>query len=337
MSGATPTDGVNAAISFRGVGKCFGDEWVLRNIDMDIEPGTIVGLIGPSGCGKTTTVRLATGFYHPDEGEVDVLGASPSTLSTAERTELGYLPQHPVLFDDLSLRDNLHFHSSLNGVPLRRKKRLDALLELVDLADDDRKLVSAASGGMQRRLALAATLVHEPKILMLDEPTAGIDPILRRKFWDHFRTLRDGGTTLVISTQFVGEAADCDVVAMLAAGRVAAIGTPQELFLRAHGGRPFDVSFAGDVRSESIRELRTVDAVVHAHRVDDRTVRITSAGEAGDVQQLCTDALPTYEIESIAAVPPDWDDVFIALVDGRTPEPDSPDADSTTSTDEPDE
>ncbi|WP_051062733.1 ABC transporter ATP-binding protein [Ilumatobacter nonamiensis] len=303
------------AISFHDVGKRFGDDWVLRNIELRVDPGTIVGLIGPSGCGKTTSVRLATGFYRPDEGELEVLGSAPSMLSTGDRTELGYLPQHPVLFDDLSLRDNLHFHSSLNGVPFRRKRRLDELLDLVELSDDDHKLVSESSGGMQRRLALAATLVHRPKILMLDEPTAGIDPILRRRFWEHFRSLRDDGVTLVISTQFVGEAADCDVVAMLAAGRVAAIGTPDELFLRAHGGQPFDVSFTDDVRAEAIRELRDHDAVVSAERIGDRVVRITTNVDAEELQRVCSAVLPSCEVASTAAVPPDWDEVFIALVD----------------------
>lgn len=315
------------AISFRGVGKCFGDDWVLRDIDLEVAPGTILGLIGPSGCGKTTTVRLATGFYRPDEGELEVLGSAPSSLSTGQRTELGYLPQHPVLFDDLSLRDNLHFHASLNGVPFRRKQRLDELLDLVDLSEHDRKLVSEASGGMQRRLALAATLVHEPKMLMLDEPTAGIDPILRRRFWEHFRSLRDEDTTLVISTQFVGEAADCDVVAMLAAGRVAATGTPNELFLRAHGGQPFDVSFTSDIRAESIREFRDVDGVVSAERTGDHAIRVTTNCDADELQRLCTERLSAYEVASISSVAPDWDEVFIALVDERDSEPDRSTAD----------
>lgn len=309
--------GEGSAISFRDVGKRFDDTWVLEDIDIEISPGTIFGLIGPSGCGKTTTVRLATGFYRPDAGEVEILGSAPSRLSKRERTELGYLPQHAVLFDDLSLRDNLNFHASLNGVPFRRGKRLDELMELVDLEGEDKKLVRAASGGMQRRVALAATLLHDPQILMLDEPTAGIDPILRRRFWDHFRSLRDDGTTLVVSTQYVGEAADCDVVAMLAGGRVAAIGSPKELFHRAHGGALIDVDFKSDVRAEAVRELASTDGIAAAERIEYRTVRITSDLDDTEARRLCEERVPSNEVSSLTVVPPDWDEVFINLVEGQ--------------------
>lgn len=319
------------AIVFRDAGKRFGDTWVLEHIDIELPPGTILGLIGPSGCGKTTTVRLATGFYRPDAGEVETLGTNPSELSKSERTELGYLPQHAVLFDDLSLRDNLNFHASLNGVPFRRGKRLDDLLELVELEGQDGKLVRAASGGMQRRLALAATLVHDPRLLMLDEPTAGIDPILRRKFWEHFRSLRDSGTTLVISTQYVGEAADCDVVAMLAEGHVVAFDTPKELFRQAHGGALFDVDFTSDVRAEAVRKLDATEDFVDAIRIEDRTVRITSNLDDAEVQRICAERLTDYEVSSLTLVPPDWDEVFIRLVDahGTDDEPSGDDEDQT--------
>ncbi len=229
-----------SAIVFQRAGKRFGDSWVLEDIDLEVAPGTIVGLIGPSGSGKTTTVRLANGVYRSDSGEVRLLGTDPSKFSALERRRIGYLPQHPVLFDELSLWENLNYHASLNGVPFRRRARLAELLDLVELTDDRRKLVRESSGGMRRRLALAASMVHRPAVLMLDEPTAGIDPILRRRFWAHFRELRDAGTTLVISTQYVNEAADCDSVAMLAQGRVAAYGTPEQLKTRAFGERPDD-------------------------------------------------------------------------------------------------
>ncbi len=228
------------SITFDGAGKRFGDTWVLEDIEMHVPAGTIVGLIGPSGSGKTTIVRLANGVYRSDSGSVRLLGADPAEFTAFQRRQIGYLPQHPVLFDELSLWENLNYHASLNGVRFRRRARLTELLDLVELGDDRRKLVREASGGMQRRLALAAAMVHRPAVLMLDEPTAGIDPILRRRFWEHFRELRDAGTTLVISTQYVNEAADCDSVGMLARGRVAAFGTPGELKEQAFGERPAD-------------------------------------------------------------------------------------------------
>lgn len=309
-----PTTETDRAIEFDAVGKKFDDTWVLEDLDFYVAPSTIMGLIGPSGCGKTTTVRLATGYHRPDAGNVEILGSSPSDLDGSRRADIGYLPQHPVLFDDMSLRDNLNFHASLNGVRFRRKHRLQELLELVDLDGDERKLVSESSGGMQRRLALAGALVHDPSILMLDEPTAGIDPILRRRFWEHFRTLRDAGQTLVISTQFVSEASNCDVVAMLAHGRIAAIGAPLELLKRARGGRLVDVEFDQELRYEFVQRLREQPSVVSVVRDKERNIEMTIDPEGPSASEIIENVEPGIHPTSVSERAPDWDEVFIALV-----------------------
>src|SRR5690606_16052189 len=199
---------------------------VVEELDLTVPRGTIFGLIGPSGCGKTTTIRMANGVYRPDAGQVSLFGKAPTRLTARERSAIGYLPQQPALFPELSLKENLNFHAAINGVRYRRRQRLQEMLELVDLAGEEHKLVSASSGGMRRRLALAATLVHRPAMLVLDEPTAGIDPILRRRFWEHFRTLAAAGHTLVVTTQCIGEAAACDPAGLLAEGGVAATRSP---------------------------------------------------------------------------------------------------------------
>ena len=318
-------------ITFTDVGKKFDDTWVLEELNFALPPATILGLIGPSGCGKTTTVRIATGFHRPDAGDVTILGTEPADLDGVQRTQIGYLPQHPVLFETLSLRDNLSFHASLNGVRFRRKERLAELLDLVDLTGDERKLVSEASGGMKRRLALAGTLVHDPAVLMLDEPTAGIDPILRRRFWEHFRSLRDAGTALVISTQFVDEAANCDVVAMLAHGRIAAFGSPHELIERARGGILFDVEFDEDLRYEFVRSLRADPNVTQVVRDSDRTLAITLSSDGPTVVELCESIDPQLRPTVTSERPPDWDEVFIALVgDDASEDVDSSELDEAT-------
>ena len=301
-------------ITFSDVGKKFDDTWVLEDLTFALPPATILGLIGPSGCGKTTTVRIATGFHRPDAGRVTILGTEPADLNGVQRTRIGYLPQHPVLFDALSLRDNLSFHASLNGVRFARKERLAELMELVDLTGDERKLVGEASGGMKRRLALAGALVHDPAVLMLDEPTAGIDPILRRRFWEHFRSLRDSGTSLVISTQFVDEASNCDVVAMLAHGRIAAMGTPDELLERARGGKLFDIEFDQDLRYEYVRRVREHPSVAGVVRDGDRTLAVTIRADGPNVVELCEAVDPELRPTAISERPPDWDEVFISLV-----------------------
>jgi ABC-2 type transport system ATP-binding protein len=232
----------------------------VRDLDLEIQTGTIVGLIGPSGCGKTTTVRLLTGLYAPTAGEAWVDGTPATELSHARRARIGYLPQIPALFPELSMWENLSFHASMYGMRLRRKRRLRQLLEWVELTDDRDKRVSAASGGMQRRLALAAAFVHDPSLVFLDEPTAGIDPILRAKFWDQFQELREAGRTLIVTTQYVGEAAECDLVGVLSDGELVMLDTPANLLRAAYGGDVLDVEL--ERVTTDLDVLRDVEGVV---------------------------------------------------------------------------
>ncbi len=210
--------------------KSFGATPALDGVSFDVPAASLVGLVGPSGCGKTTLLRILTGVVAPDDGTVEVLGQEPMHFSVEQRRSIGYQAQAPVLFPHLTLWGNLTFVASLYGVPLiGRRKRIRELLQLVDLWRARRRLLAHASGGMQRRLALAATLVHRPRLVFLDEPTAGVDPILRERFWNHFRALRDAGTTVVISTQYVGEAAHRDQVAVMTDGQLVAFDTPAGL------------------------------------------------------------------------------------------------------------
>lgn len=324
---ALPPEGADAVqhddrpvtIRFDAAGKCFGDRWIVRDLDVTVRSGTILGMVGPSGCGKSTTVRLVIGVYRPDEGSVEVLGEAPAERPTRRRTAIGYLPQDPVLFDDLTLWGNLNFHASLNGVRWRRRKRLRALLKLVALDGEERKLVRDASGGMRRRLALAATLVHDPPVLVLDEPTAGIDPLLRRDIWEHFRTLRDQGRTIVLTTQHVNEAANCDVVVVLDEGEVIAVGTPDELRRHAFGGELVSVAVAQQIDDRLVEEVGAVDGVVEvawvaAHRM---RVVVDHAGTAlAQIQARLAELGVT--VEEAAEIPVDWDEAFIALVASRT-------------------
>jgi ABC-2 type transport system ATP-binding protein len=308
---------VAGTIRFEQAGKRFGDRWVVHDLDLDVAAGTILGLIGPSGCGKTTTVRLLTGVYVADEGAVTVLGEDPSRLRTVERTAIGYLPQTPVLFDDLSLWENLNYHASLNGVPWRRRRRLEEVLDLVDLRGEERKLVRQASGGMRRRLALAATLVHDPPLLVLDEPTAGIDPLLRRQIWDHFRMLRDEGRTLVVTTQHVNEAAHCDVIVLLDEGRVIAVGTPDELRRQAFGGDVIAITLCQVIDDRALTVAREAGCL-SSQTVDPYRLRLVVDQAASDLPDLLRRfEAADIDVEESVEVPVDWDEAFIALVGRR--------------------
>lgn len=207
------------------------------NLSFEVPTGTIFGMIGPSGCGKTTTVRLLTGLYRPDHGKLSVLDQIPSRFSSRARRQIGYMPQHFVLYPNLTVWENLNFVASLYGMGyLKRQQPLREVLEFVELSAARNRLGSQLSGGMQRRLQLACTLVNSPQLIFADEPTAGIDPVLRGKFWQHFRSLRDQGRTLFVTTQYVGEAAYCDVVAVMRAGRIIHLDTPSNLQRKALGG-----------------------------------------------------------------------------------------------------
>ena len=307
----------DSVIHTHQLSKQFGTEEAVRELTFDISQGSIFGFIGPSGCGKTTTVRLLTGLYQPTSGEAMVLGEQPSDFSRKTRMNIGYMPQLFVLYDDLSVWENLNFAASLYGVGFRRRKLLDDLLEFVELGAHKRKLVRQLSGGMRRRLSLAATLVHSPTLLFLDEPTAGIDPVLRRKFWDHFKTLQQEGHTLFVTTQYVGEAAYCDYVAVMAEGQLLMVETPEGLRRRAFGGELVDLRTVEYLPYPDLAQLRTLSCVQgDIIRSDNNTVRIV-VDEASTAMPMILDWCKenNVQIESIEEHLPPFDDVFVELVE----------------------
>ena len=308
-------------ISARGLTKRYGDFSAVEGLSLDVARGVVIGVIGPSGSGKSTTVRMLTGITEPTSGDVTVFGEPPTTFSARQRARMGYMPQLSVLYPHLSLHENLNFVASIYGLPLRRRARLRRALDFVELGEHRKKLLSEASGGMQRRLALASALVHEPELLFLDEPTAGIDPVLRRKFWDHFGELKRQGRTLVITTQYVGEAAYCDVVAVLADGRLLTVNTPDALRRNAFSGEFIDLVTRSRVDDALLDELERLRFVVDARptRTDGRglRVRVDMADTALPWLQEWFDARG-IRLETIKQHVPPFDDVFVALVQGAS-------------------
>ncbi|WP_165491716.1 ABC transporter ATP-binding protein [Egibacter rhizosphaerae] len=311
------------AIVARGLRRVFGDEVALDRLDLEIEPATIFGFVGPSGSGKTTAVRLLTGIDQPTEGQVEVLGRPSSGFDGALRKRIGYMPQQSVLFPNLSVRENLTFVASLYGLPIRRRALLRQALEQTELYEHRRKPVRALSGGMQRRLALSAALVHHPDVLFLDEPTAGIDPVLRRQVWDRFKALRDEGHTLFVTTQYVGEAAYCDRVGVLSAGRLVADDTPDRLRRRALGGDVLELVPREAMGTEAAWRLSEVEGVRDVRLLEQgrRVHVIVDAAEQqlATVQAWCTER--GIGITSLGEHLPPFDDVFAALMQEGDDEP----------------
>ena len=297
--------------------KKFGDEVAVDALSMQIPHGTIFGFIGPSGCGKTTTVRLLTGVYSPTSGQVSVLGKNPVHFSQSDREKIGYLIQNFVLYPQLTVWENLNFAASFYGVNPFRRGHLRKLLDFVELRSDSNKRASQLSGGMQRRLSLAATLVHNPPLLFLDEPTAGIDPILRRKFWDYFKELQNQGHTLFITTQYVGEAAYCDLVGVMYEGKLLMVESPENLRRKAFGGDVVSIRTTEEIRyanRHQIEELPFVRGKVKVISDQEVDVIVDDASTAVPllVENLNTQRLNT---ESIEQVPVPFDDVFVKLIE----------------------
>lgn len=303
-----------AVVTFDAVGKRFGGSVVLQDIALAVPQGQILGIIGPSGSGKTTTVRMMLGVYRPTSGTVRVFGRDPARLRRQDRARMGYMPQGFVLYPALTVEENLRFAASLNGVPWwMARRRARALLEYVDLTPARGQRAEQISGGMQRRLSLAATLMHDPAFLILDEPTAGIDPILRASIWEGLREARDEGKTLVITTQYVTEAEYCDTVILIDRGRIIARGTPQELRREATGGDLVDIRFTRPPAEierwlQALPFVRRVEALGHLGEL-----RVTMDG-LSHLPELAAYCQREDGGADITPYAPSFDDVFVRLV-----------------------
>lgn len=211
----------------------FSKKMVLEDITLSVNKGEIIGLLGPSGSGKTTLVKGIVGMSVPNKGEIYVAGKKMPSLKACR--QIGYMAQSDALYEDLSARDNLLYFGALYGIKgAEAKQRTKELLNLVKLAEDAKKPVRHFSGGMKRRLSLAIALFHHPPLLILDEPTVGIDPVLRKEFWKEFKRLKEMGAAIMITTHVMDEAEHCDRLAFLRNGRITAAGNPAELMEEAN-------------------------------------------------------------------------------------------------------
>ena len=220
------------AINVRGLSKRYGGKAVVDQVDLQVQRGQICGFLGPNGSGKTTTIRLLCGLLTPDAGSGTCLGLDLRTQAAAIKREVGYMTQKFGLYDDLSIRENLDFVARLFELPNRRAE-VDAALARLGLAARQRQLAGTLSGGWKQRLALAACLLHHPRLLLLDEPTAGVDPKARREFWDQIHQLAAEGITVLVSTHYMDEALRCDQLCYIAYGRVLAQGTAAQIIAAA--------------------------------------------------------------------------------------------------------
>lgn len=220
------------AIDVRGLTKRFGSRTVVDHVDLRVATGTICGFLGPNGSGKTTTIRMLCGLLRPDAGEGTCLGLDVIRESRAIKLQTGYMTQKFGLYEDLSIRENLEFVGRLFQLQ-QRTQAVDHALERLGLVERQHQLAGQLSGGWKQRLALAACLIHDPRLLLLDEPTAGVDPKARREFWDEIHRLADQGMTVLVSTHYMDEAERCHELVYIAYGAVLARGQAPAVIAQA--------------------------------------------------------------------------------------------------------
>jgi ABC-2 type transport system ATP-binding protein len=293
----------------------YEDRDIISGLNLGVTPGQVYGLVGPSGGGKTTLLRAALGLLEPKDGEARLFGHPALELPSRLRRRVAYVPQSFTLYPNLSIAENLDFVAGLYGMGWRhRRRRMRHTLEAMDLWEHRRKLARELSGGMQRRLQMAAAFLHEPDLLLVDEPTAGIDPILRARCWDEFRAIADAGRTVFFTTQYVNEAELCDYVALVAGGGLLAEGTPAKLRRDAYGGDVIDLTAAGlgFGDAEVLQELSQVSDVEYVGRGRLR-LRVDDAARATpEIARALEDR--GRRVEAMDTNQPSFDEVFTHLV-----------------------
>ncbi len=300
------------AIVVEGLQRSFDEVFAVQGVDLTVEEGEIFGFLGPNGAGKTTTVRMLTTLLLPTGGQATVAGHDVVKQARAVRASIGVALQEAALDPLMTGRELIRLQATLQGLPgAEGKQRADDLLERVDLAAAADRRVGGYSGGMKRRLDLAAALVHEPKVLFLDEPTTGLDPVSRKTIWEEVRALNDEGTTVFLTTQYLEEADQlADNVAIIDSGKIVAEGTPDSL--KTEIGNPH---IQLQLAAGSIAEAEEVCAKLGKllPPVDGRTVLVEAENGAADIPKVVR-ALDDagIAVESLELVRPTHDDVFVA-------------------------
>lgn len=243
-----------AAVETRALVKRFGAFTAVDGVTLEIGRGEVFGFLGPNGAGKTTTIRILCGLLEPTSGLARVNGHDVAAEPERVKQSIGYMSQKFSLYDDLTVEENLEFFSMVYGVPReRREERKHFALRMAGLEGESRRMTRELAGGWKQRLALGCAVLHEPRVLFLDEPTSGVDPVARRKFWDLIYEMAEGGSTVLVSTHYMDEAEYCGRLALMHRGRVVALGSPQQLREQCREGASMEDVFAACIEREEAR------------------------------------------------------------------------------------
>ncbi len=305
-------------IEAQGLQKRFGNIEAVSGIDLTLQSGDLFGLVGPDGAGKTTTIRLLCGALSPDAGKVSICGIDLARQPDRARENIGYLSQRFSLYDDLTVLENLRFFAEVRGLSANTwKPRALEILDFVGLAEFAERPAGQLSGGMKQKLGLASALVHRPRVLLLDEPTGGVDPVTRQDFWQLIiRLVSLEGVGVVISTPYMDEATRCGHVAFLSSGRVLMQGAPSELCAQLNDR-------ILEARGKPLPKIRQLAAglpeIEDVQAFGDRLHMRVRAGRAKEAQQSLREAVRTsgWELDHLGTIAPQLEDVFIAASAGE--------------------
>ncbi|MEJ2596880.1 MAG: ABC transporter ATP-binding protein [Anaerolineales bacterium] len=305
-----------AAITARQLTKRFGDFTAVDSIDFDVYSGEIFGFLGPNGSGKTTTIRMALGLLQPSSGTVTVLGIPVSKVPQQIRPRVGYMSQRFSLYNDLTVLQNLRFYGMAYGLSNSQlQERIQEALALAGLKGRQATKTRDLSGGWRQRLALSAAILHKPELLFLDEPTAGVDPVSRRLFWDLLYRLTAEGVTIFITTHYMDEAEHCQRLAFIQRGRIIAYGSPGEIKKETMHGPVLEI--ASSDAAQAIKALRAAQAAgrLPAEKVElyGSLVHVVAPGiekNQNNIRKILKEA--GVQLEQISTIEPSLEDVFIA-------------------------
>jgi len=305
-------------IEVHNLSKKFGSFTAVDNVSFNVRPGEVYGWLGPNGAGKTTTIRMLLGLLTPTSGEARVLGYNPATQTKAMQARVGYMSQLFTLYNDLTARENIRFYGQAYGLSRKQLRQRQAdILEMASLIGREHTLTSNLSGGWKQRLALGCAIVHEPRVVFLDEPTAGVDPISRREFWGLIYAMAKKGVTVLVTTHYMDEAELCQRVGFISQGKLIALDTPDQLKQTQMRGHVLEIN-----TTDADRAMRVLKAAQDAGKLPFEEVALYGAQIHAVVPDAETYKAPIWtllneegiDVHSIEWIAPTLEDVFISAV-----------------------
>jgi len=303
----------NHAVEATELTKKFGDFTAVDRVSFTIQRGEIFGFLGPNGAGKTTTIRMLLGLLRPTGGQAQVLGFDIVKQTDEVKKRIGYMSQRFSLYNDLTVEENLNFYGRTYGVKNQQlRERKAYILEMAGLEGRERELTKNLAGGWKQRLALGTAIIHEPEMVFLDEPTAGVDPISRRAFWDLLYELADGGTTIFVTTHYMDEAEHCQRLAFIHGGRIAARGSPGDIKENVMRGQVLEIDC--DQPEAAILTLRRLDLFDEVALYGALIHVIAENGESHKPTIIKTLRDEGIRVESVDLIAPSLEDVFVSAL-----------------------